>query len=260
MNGVYFALRSGKEHRQLRSDPCQITLHERPGSRPYLEYIEDLSKNRSGGLKGRKIQPKVVQHYNNPENPDRCFVELFKLYRSLCPSNPPKDAFYLQPLSKPTPTYWFSNKPMGHNKLEGTVARLCKAAGIPGYRTNHSLRATAATRLYNAGVEEQQVMERTGHRSLDGVRTYKRTSMQQKEALSDILNCQGKKTTQSCPMSEVAVPPSCFPGTTCKFIFARLQCSDITAINTGSQSLAMTYALPSMFNFQSCLVTINFNK
>ena len=55
MNGIYFALRSGKEHRQLRSVPCQITVHERPSARPYLEYVEDISKNRLGGLKGRKL-------------------------------------------------------------------------------------------------------------------------------------------------------------------------------------------------------------
>ena len=33
-NGIYFAFRSGSEHRQLRADPCQITLHERPRERP----------------------------------------------------------------------------------------------------------------------------------------------------------------------------------------------------------------------------------
>ena len=31
-------------------------------------------------------------------------------------------------------------------------------------------------------------MERTGHRSLDGVRSYKRTSEEQQVALSDIMN------------------------------------------------------------------------
>ena len=38
-----------------------------------------------------------------------------------------------------------------------------------------------------------QIMERTGHRSLEGVRSYKRTSEQQRQALSDILN-HGSKT------------------------------------------------------------------
>ena len=85
---------------------------------------------------------------------------------------------------------WFSNKPLGHQTLSTTVARLCKSAGISGFKTNHSLRATAATRLYQSGVDEQLVMERTGHRSLDGVRNYKRTSNAQREELSDILNCK----------------------------------------------------------------------
>ena len=76
MNGIFLALRSGCEHRQLRADACQITLHERPGQRPYLEYIEDVSKNCPGGFKGRKVESKVVLQHNNPDNPKRCFVEL----------------------------------------------------------------------------------------------------------------------------------------------------------------------------------------
>ena len=52
MNGVYFALRSGDEHRNLRCSPCQIKIVERPGQRSYLEYTEDISKNRPGGTKG----------------------------------------------------------------------------------------------------------------------------------------------------------------------------------------------------------------
>ena len=66
MNGIYFALRSGSEHRQLRSDPCQIEVVENPGERSYLVYTEDISKNRPGGLKGRKLKPKIVRHYDNP--------------------------------------------------------------------------------------------------------------------------------------------------------------------------------------------------
>ena len=61
MNGMYFALRSGAEHRQLRYHPCQIELVERQGERShmYLRYTEDISKNKPGGLKGQKQSPKL---------------------------------------------------------------------------------------------------------------------------------------------------------------------------------------------------------
>ena len=66
------------------------------------------------------------------------------------------------------------------------------SAGINGYKTNHSLRATAATRLYQAGVDEQLIMEKTGHRSLEGMRSYKRTNTVQQENISDILSLTKK--------------------------------------------------------------------
>ena len=77
--------------------------------------------------------------------------------------------------------------PQNHT-INNTMSKVCKAAGIVGFKTNHSLRATAATRLYQSGVDEQLIMEKTGHRSLEGVRSYKRTSTEQREALSDIMN------------------------------------------------------------------------
>ena len=135
-NGLYFALRSGKEHRQLRNTPCQIELVEHPGVRPYLKYTEGISKNHPGGLKGRKMKPKVVYQHANLDNPKRCFVALFKRYRELCPQDAPPDAFYLKPSRAPTPTCWFSKYPLGHTTLGKTVARLCKLAGIKGYMTN----------------------------------------------------------------------------------------------------------------------------
>jgi len=269
MNGLYFALRSGDEHRQLRFNPCQIQLVERTGQQSYLQYTEDISKNRPGGLKGWKMKPKVVMHHANETNTERCFVHLFKLYNSLCPPERPKGAFYLQPLSKPKPNCWFSTKPIGHNTLDGTVARLCKKADIPGYRTNHSLRATTATRLYQAGVDEQLVMERTGHQSLEGVRSYKRTSKAQQENLSDILNgCTSSSTATSVedkPEMSLVLRPNT------EIIFSSIhgQKEDSDNATTSivnlranthcsSNSLAMKVIQPPSFNFQSCSVTINY--
>ena len=64
MCGLYFALHSGQEHRSLR--PGQIEPVEVPGKTPFLRYYEDVSKNNPGGLNHRKVQPKSVVHYANP--------------------------------------------------------------------------------------------------------------------------------------------------------------------------------------------------
>ena len=54
MNGLYFALRSGDEHRNLRHHPCQMEVIKKSGERPYLKYTEDISKNHPGGSKDAK--------------------------------------------------------------------------------------------------------------------------------------------------------------------------------------------------------------
>ena len=186
MAGLYFALRSGDEHRRLRFTNVQLV--EKRGCLPYLLYTEAASKNNPGVLKHRKIQNKQVTHYANVERPDRCFVQLYKEYCLHRPANVVGDVFYLAPLSKPRGMVWFKNQAIGVHTLSSTVKRLCEKAGIEGYKSNHSLRVTAATRLFQSGVDEQLIMERTGHRSTDGVRAYKRICPEQSEQVSKMLN------------------------------------------------------------------------
>ena len=81
MCGMYFALRSGQEHRDLRFNQIKILTID---GKKCIQYTENYSKNNPGGLKHRKIEPKVVTHYKNGSNPSRCFVKLLELYyRSL---------------------------------------------------------------------------------------------------------------------------------------------------------------------------------
>ena len=71
--------------------------------------------------------------------------------------------------------------------LQKMVPNLFKSTGIDGYYTNHSLKATAATHLFEAGVDEQLIMQRTGHSST-AVRPYKRIGEKLQPLTSDVLN------------------------------------------------------------------------
>ena len=97
-----------------------------------------------------------------------------------------------------------SDTPVGHNTLSKTVKRLCASAGISGFKTNHLLRVTNATRLFQSGVDEQLIMARTGHRSVEGVRSYKRISHEQRQTLSEVLNSATNGNEE--PNTEVKKP------------------------------------------------------
>ena len=198
MAGLYFALRSGDKHRRLKFR-C-IRLVEKPGCTPCLIYTEATSKNNPGGLKNRKVQNKEATHYANLQRPDRCFVELYKKYCLHRPPDVTGDAFYLITLPKPKGMIWFKNQPIGVHTLASTVKRLCQRAGIEGYKTNHSLRVTTATRLFQSGVDEQLIMERTGHRSTDGIRTYKCSCPEQAEQVSKVLNHEVSNKGPKCDL------------------------------------------------------------
>ena len=123
-------------------------------------YKEDVSKTNQAGLYHRNVAPKEVIHHANKDNPQRCQVCLYKLYNSLCPAGRPDNAFYLSSLVRPKENCCFKRMPLGYCKLAEVVPRLMKSASIPGYFTNHSLRVTAATRLYDAQVDEATIIWR----------------------------------------------------------------------------------------------------
>ena len=152
--GLYFALRGGEEHRRLRHNPCQIALHENPTGLSFLVYTEDKSKTNQGGLVHRDRASKQVTHYENKDCPQRCLVRLFKLYNSKCPPDRPHNSFYLKPLKKPKGDVWYTKTPLGHNMLSKMISRMMASANIDGNFTNHSLRSTTTTRLFNAHVDE----------------------------------------------------------------------------------------------------------
>ena len=53
-----------------------------------------------------------------------------------------------------------------------------KETGLSRY-TNHSLQAYGTTTMYQAGVSENLIQQKTGHRSLNALRKYECTSEMQ---------------------------------------------------------------------------------
>ena len=67
------------------------------------------------------------------------------------------------------------------------MKEMCQKAGLVGSYTNHSGKRTCATSLYKAGLDEQSIMDRTGHRST-AVRGYKSKTDEVEQKVSEVLN------------------------------------------------------------------------
>ena len=139
---------------------------------------------------------------------------------------------------------WFSNTPIGHNSLDKMIGRMCKIAGIKGYKTNHLLRVSLATRLFQNSVDEQLIMAKTGHRSTDGVRKYKRVGNDQLQMLSQVAQGQVPQSRKN-PLKESNLqekrPVHSVPNLPGKLL-----------LPTGTENLPT-------FQFSNCSITINFN-
>ncbi|XP_046578507.1 uncharacterized protein LOC124286206 [Haliotis rubra] len=172
--GLNFALRSGDEHRNLTVDQFEI---DKDDTGEFLLYSEKTSKCYQRGLKDFGVPPKCVRAYASDDR-NKCVVAIFRKYCSLRPTN--SRVMYLRPLVKPRDDQWYSQQAVGKHTLQQTVGKMCKQAGFEGFYSNHSLRATCATRLFQSGIDEQLIARTTGHRST-AVREYKRVSTAQEK-------------------------------------------------------------------------------
>ncbi len=153
-----FCPEGGKEHRALQApgfDPLIVMKKNEKGLR-YLEYSEDFhSKTNQGGIGDRKHQPKVVCAYGH--SVQECnIVHLYQKYVGLLPKEGKSDALYKYSASasKRSPQCWYVDKPVSINVLSKCVGNLMSCIGREGKFTNHSLRVSAVTRMFNDGIEE----------------------------------------------------------------------------------------------------------
>ena len=109
------------------------------------------------------------------------------MYVHLCPEDTLKNSLYLQQLKNPKEEQWYSKAPIGHNTLSGFVKGMMEAAGFQGNFTNHSLRVTAVTRLFDCGQDIKVIKNQTGHRS-DALLAYRRIDTDRLKEVSEVLS------------------------------------------------------------------------
>ena len=185
--GKRFCIRGGEEQRLL--GPSQFVRSHNPDC---YNYVEHGSKNHSGGLKQLGQENKVVPCPAVPENIPKCLVFLLDQYIMHLPRYSfEKDIFYVRPKTKVPASPdepWYENCPIGKNKLSGMVKQMFKEANISSDKvTNHSLRASGATAMFQGNIPEKIIQKTTGHRSLSALRNYERVSTEQYKAMSKVL-------------------------------------------------------------------------
>jgi len=182
--GKVCCLRGGEEQRNLK--PSQFKCLTNPDR--YI-YNEHGSKNRNGGFFQLDVDNKSVSIFRNEEAGERCLVFLLDTYLKRLPQGAiQKDLFYCRPLEHfGKDGQWYCTQPRGKHYLNDIVKSIFCEANISGDFTNHSLRASGATELFQSEVTENVIQGMTGHRSVRALCQYERVGDVQKKAACNIL-------------------------------------------------------------------------
>ena len=114
------------------------------------------------------------------------------------------------------------------------VKEMCSDSGIGGNKTNHSLRATAASELFHAGVPEKVIQQRTGHLSLGGLRQYEKVTTTQQQAVCRVLSVNTNSTYDN-EVSRMSLPStSSAVSTKLTFNFSFTSCTKHTCNSCSS--------------------------
>ena len=112
-----------------------------------------------------------------------------------------KDIFYCKPIKKKKDEkLWYCAVSLGHNTLDKKLKEIFALANLdPDGKSNHSLCATSISRTYYVNVPEKLIMERSGHLSKEGLRSYERTTTEQVQSIC-------KTPVASLPEAEESPP------------------------------------------------------
>ncbi|GBC04743.1 hypothetical protein RclHR1_05840004 [Rhizophagus clarus] len=187
---IILAMREG-EHYQLKIS--QFKSNENGG----LKFFRYISKNNQRGIQGELRNCSSLTAIQL-QNPQYCGFD-----KSIAaPSLPSADEnFYLQPnnTSWLETNIWYKTDHIGKNKLGNFMKKIGRETQIDipiELLSNHSEHKTATQILQDQEVPEQAIMQLTGHKSVQGVRAYKKVNEnQQLNTLNTLINITDNKSS-----------------------------------------------------------------
>ena len=199
---LHMGLRACQEHTMMRIE--DFTERVANNGTPFLEYEEDPTKTRNGGLKGKKrlTKPKMFA-----TGGPRCPYKLFKLYVSKRDNScKDKGRFYLYPIMDGSHHFsgvWYTLNPLGKTKIASFLKDIIAGTSVAqsGKKlSNHSGRKTLVKKLQTAGIPDTSIIKVTGHTHTDGLNAYDKEDETEFQRLTNAL--QQRQTNPTVP------PPS----------------------------------------------------
>lgn len=244
-----FGLRGCDEHRELM---CEQFILNSDDQGKFIQFVGRQSKTYQGGLRQMQLSNKNIKHYCT--SGERSLYTIFDLYLTALGNT---GIFYRRPL--PGPEIRYGTQALGINKLKSMMKEMCAAGGLKGNFTNHSGKRTCATQMYLSGIDEQEIMSRTGHRSEKAVRKYKRSSDEIQEKVSSVLDPPAPKKVK------LESPPSTSTGTctTAENVSATKVYADVAKpkcfVPQQGRNALKEISENSSTYFQNCQISFNFN-
>ena len=187
-NCKLFGLRGRDEHKELTTQQFIVTDDT-------IEFLGRTSKSYNGGIKQIKLDPKRILHHDSPTFQ---ISQYYKQYLELVGNGP----FYKKPLENLMNSIRFGKQPVGVNTLAKYIPRICALGGLKGNFTSHTGKVSTVTQLKDAGVSDELIQIRSGHRSLSTLQMYKRSNEAENINVSSSLN--PNVTNQSVKKNEIS--------------------------------------------------------
>ena len=161
----------------------------------YLGFRERLTKTRTGETSD--THDFIPKAYENIENPARCPVRLYKLFKEKRPAAMLTDEapFYLAINNMATnfdKHAWYKVAPIGKNSLGSLLRHITIEGELKGRFTNHTARKTGITNLLHAGVAPSLITQFSGHKNVDSLKNYSSASTKQQREMANIVANPGR--------------------------------------------------------------------